>query len=239
MTSEPPALHLLTPLTFLSSVTAETIENSLVVAPRHESMLFSNRDKFDLVAVYDDASESINDTPALAALLRAIYTEAFRKMLRNMPLILVGGFRAWKARFGAEELVRGGTESATEVPGSSSTVLQSIGESPLVNAISSPRPNGPIMPSAPLVPLPSPSLVPMSGHARVPAESSAPPIVTSPLLDSTNFGRAGPMSPTLQDTNAYKMWVPPPGATPVPPDNISLSLRYALHYKFCMECADV
>ena len=209
-----------------TSVSAESIEDSLSIAPKHESLLFSNRDKFDLVAVYDDSSESIADSPALTALVGAIYERSFKKMLRNIPLILVGGLRAWKAKFGHDELVRGGTESATEVPGTSSTVLNNLGASPLMNGISSPRPNGPPAPSQqPLAPMPSPSLV--SAHTRAPAESSTSTTYTSPLLDSTNFGRPPPMSPPMPDGNAYKMWVPPPGAsmTPVPPENIPASMR--------------
>lgn len=70
-------------------------------------------------------------------------------MLRNIPLILVGGLRAWKSKFGPEELVRGSTESSTEVPSTSSHVLQNVGASPLTNGIASPRPNGSLMVSAP------------------------------------------------------------------------------------------
>lgn len=210
-------------------MSAESIENSVAVGPRHESLLFSNRDKFDLIAIHDESSESIGDSPALTALLRAVYEQSFKKMLRNIPLILVGGLRAWKARFGAEELVRGGTE--LEVQDSSNGILQTIGASPLHSTVPSPRPNGPPLPSnAPLAPLPSPSMVPLSGHSRAPAESSTSTILTSPLIDSTNFGRNGPMSPTLQDLNAYKMWVPPPTATPVPPDSMPLPLRCVTIY---------
>ncbi|EKM50688.1 uncharacterized protein PHACADRAFT_45899, partial [Phanerochaete carnosa HHB-10118-sp] len=80
------------------------IEDSLSVAPRHESLLFLNRDKFDLIAVYDESSESIGESRALTALVGAIYERSFKKMLRNIPLILVGGLRTWKIRFGSDEL---------------------------------------------------------------------------------------------------------------------------------------
>lgn len=150
-------------------------------------------------------------------------------MLRNIPLILVGGLRAWKARFGPEELVRGGIESAMGVQDYSSGLLQTIdGTFPMQNGHSSPRPNGPPLPSsAPLAPLP---MAPVSGHFRAPAESSTSTILTSPPIETTNFGRNGPLSPTLQDSNTYQMWVPPPTATPVPPDSIPLSLRYATYF---------
>jgi ubiquitin carboxyl-terminal hydrolase 8 len=68
--------------------------------------LFSNRDKFDLVAIYDDSSESF-DKP-LSVLVRAIYEIAFQKMLKRMPVLIVGGLDAWKRDLGQDEIVRGG-----------------------------------------------------------------------------------------------------------------------------------
>lgn len=213
-----------------SDVSAESLENSVAVGPRHELMLFHNRDKFDLIAIHDESSESISDSPALTALVRAIYEQSFRKMLRNMPLILVGGLHAWKAKFGPGELIRGNSESAPETPSPSSGLL---GMSPLPNHVASPRPNGPPLPSnAPLAPLPSPSMHPLPSippvlsHSRSPAESSTSTILTSPLMESTNFAvRNGPLSPTLHEPHAYRTWIPPPTATPVPPDSIPFALR--------------
>jgi len=90
------------------SVTADTLENSMVVGPRQEASLFSNRDKFDLVAVYDDSSTSFgSENSPLATLVRAISEQAFRKMLKRMPMMLVGGIEAWKKDLGETELVRG------------------------------------------------------------------------------------------------------------------------------------
>lgn len=80
----------------------------MVIAPRQESSLFDNRDKFDLVAVYDEFSTSFGDgnTP-LSTLVRVISEQAFRKMLKRMPMILVGGIEAWKREVGETELTRG------------------------------------------------------------------------------------------------------------------------------------
>jgi ubiquitin carboxyl-terminal hydrolase 8 len=87
-------------------VTGETIEDSLSVAPRDEWVLFCNRDKFDLIAIYDDASETPGPPDApLAKLIRAIYETAFRKILKRVPVLLVGGLEAWKREFGDQELV--------------------------------------------------------------------------------------------------------------------------------------
>ena len=63
-----------------SSVSAEVIEDSLSVAPRHESVLFKNRDKFDLVALCDESSTSVRDSRALQSLFHAIYEVAFRSI---------------------------------------------------------------------------------------------------------------------------------------------------------------
>jgi hypothetical protein len=69
--------------------------------------LFCNRDKFDLIAIYDDASESPGPPDApLAKLIRAIYETAFRKILKRVPVLLIGGINAWKREFGEQELVK-------------------------------------------------------------------------------------------------------------------------------------
>ena len=80
----------------------------MVIAPRQEASLFDNRDKFDLVAVYDGSSTSFGDasTP-LSTLVRVINEQAFRKILKRMPMMLVGGIEAWKRELGETELVRG------------------------------------------------------------------------------------------------------------------------------------
>ena len=75
------------------SVSGTTIEDALSISPPHESVLFANRDKFDLVAIYDDASESMGDEHSpVSILFKAIYEMAFRKFLKNMPMLLIGGF---------------------------------------------------------------------------------------------------------------------------------------------------
>ncbi|OSX64490.1 hypothetical protein POSPLADRAFT_1065606 [Postia placenta MAD-698-R-SB12] len=99
-----------------NDVTAQTIEDSLVVAPRNESMLFANRDKFDLIAVYDESSETFGDANSpLAIFVRAVYERAFRKILKHPPMLLVGGLQAWKREFGETELVRGGSSTGSDV----------------------------------------------------------------------------------------------------------------------------
>ncbi|EPQ56117.1 hypothetical protein GLOTRDRAFT_137950 [Gloeophyllum trabeum ATCC 11539] len=103
------------------NVSAETIEDSLSIAPRSESMLFANRDKFELVVLYDDASESygLQNSP-FNKLVGAIYERAFKKMLRKMPVLLVGGLQAWKAAYPEDVVSGGGSGSGMKLSSSSS-----------------------------------------------------------------------------------------------------------------------
>ncbi|KAI0318771.1 hypothetical protein OF83DRAFT_1261275 [Amylostereum chailletii] len=85
-------------------VTGQSIEDSLAVAPRHEATVFSNRDKFDLIAIYDDNSKTFGHLGSpLSSLVRAVYENAFRKILKNVPILLLGGFEAWKREGGDVE----------------------------------------------------------------------------------------------------------------------------------------
>ncbi|KAG8221069.1 hypothetical protein J3R82DRAFT_2584 [Butyriboletus roseoflavus] len=88
------------------SVTAASLEDSLVLAPREECVLFQNRDKFDLVVLYDASSETYDVTGPLSAFVRAVFDSAYRRFLRHTPMLLVGGLQAWKERF-SDEVVRG------------------------------------------------------------------------------------------------------------------------------------
>lgn len=108
-------LHRFASLT-LRSVTGDTIEDSLHVAPRGERTLFSNRDKFDVIVIADKSSENNRDNAALAALVHAIYEKAFKRCLKQAPMLLVGGLDAWKREFGDAEVNRGVSSSGSPAP---------------------------------------------------------------------------------------------------------------------------
>ncbi|OBZ73629.1 Ubiquitin carboxyl-terminal hydrolase 8 [Grifola frondosa] len=172
------------------SVTAQSIEDSLSVAPRNEATLFNNRDKFDLVAIYDDSSENFGDSQsALSCLVRAIFEMAFSKFLKRPPMLLEGGLHAWKQEFGEAELIRGGS-----TPHGAGRGIEGM-----VNGASSSGTNGLI---APVASYPEPR-GPVIGHTRTPAESSSADIDTS----SQNRSRSG-TEPSV-DGGGYKPWIPP------------------------------
>ncbi|KAF9224073.1 cysteine proteinase [Gyrodon lividus] len=98
------------------SVTAASLEDSLNVAPREEWVLFQNRDKFDIVALYDTSSNAYDGTGPLSAFVRAVFEQPYRKFLRNTPMLLVGGLQAWKQQFGDEEVVRGAPDRTQGSP---------------------------------------------------------------------------------------------------------------------------
>ncbi|OCH85882.1 cysteine proteinase [Obba rivulosa] len=179
------------------NVTSQTIQDSLAVGPRDESVLFHNRDKFDLVAVHDDASDTLGDARSpLATLVQAIYVQEFRKILRNAPMVLIGGLQAWKRELGEDELVRGAPAltqrhvNGTAVNGVKS--MNGAGRPPPVNAQTRPV---------------------SSAHVRNPAESSASAssTTTGTVLETlVSRGRAEP------EVNGHKLWIPSANARPSP-----------------------
>ena len=107
----------------------------MVIAPRQEASLFDNRDKFDLVTVYDGSSRSFGDANSpLSTLVRVINERAFRKTLKRMPMMLVGGIEAWKREVGETELVKG-----TPLP---LEIQRPTPRKDLPNSLLSPKPNG-------------------------------------------------------------------------------------------------
>ncbi|KAH8077882.1 cysteine proteinase [Cristinia sonorae] len=201
------------------SVTDESIQDALTLAPRNQSILFSNRDKFDLIAICDE--DSVSNPPAVNALIKAIYERSFAKMLKQVPLLLVGGIKAWKEEFGDAWVVRG-TQDSTDTPNSLNTMINGvngIGTATTSSASSSLNglgisgvnsANGIVAPIASR---------PIVSHSRIPAETSTVPQVSLPMFspslsDTSSFtsgrSRSGTTSATASvEPNGYKMWIPP------------------------------
>ncbi|KAI0366116.1 hypothetical protein BV20DRAFT_911556, partial [Pilatotrama ljubarskyi] len=61
------------------------------------TVLLANRDKLDLVAMYDDVSNAMGDPYSpVASLFRVICETVFRKILKNMPRPLIGSLQTCK-----------------------------------------------------------------------------------------------------------------------------------------------
>ncbi|KZT07231.1 cysteine proteinase [Laetiporus sulphureus 93-53] len=178
-----------------SEVTSMTIEDSLVVAPRNEAMLFSNRNKFDLVAMYDDASESFGDASTfMSVLARAIYEMEFRKILKHPPMILVGGLQAWKREMGEAELMRGATSVSSG--GVSAASLANGPATTHVNGLSSPTIASYSTAKSPTLP----------GHIRSAAESTMISSASASGFEHAGRHRTGMES--SMEVGAYKPWAP-------------------------------
>ncbi|KAJ6619943.1 hypothetical protein B0H10DRAFT_2024179 [Mycena sp. CBHHK59/15] len=89
-----------------SGLTAERLEDSMVNAPTNETTMFKNRDKFDLIVVYDQSSQTLEPTTSPMSILVCLISEqAFTKLLKRMPMMLVGGFDAWRQDMGEARIV--------------------------------------------------------------------------------------------------------------------------------------
>ncbi|KAJ5089864.1 hypothetical protein N7532_008548 [Penicillium argentinense] len=114
------------PVVLKENVSAEELEERLVVSPEHEQGLFERRNEFDLVVYYDQNTESVSylvGSPAgtTAPHLRALYDTLYEfneyKPLRSgrPPALLIGGLDAWIDLIGQQSLA---TSSTATVMGS-------------------------------------------------------------------------------------------------------------------------
>lgn len=101
------------PLELRSGVSAEELEERLVVSPSAELALFEKRNRFDLIVYYDQRTSSnefltgppnSNRAPALRALYDTLYEFNAYKPLRRPPAMLIGGLDAWINSFGHQAL---------------------------------------------------------------------------------------------------------------------------------------
>lgn len=103
------------PVSLKEGVSAEELEDRLVVSPDSEQILFEKRNEFDVV-VYMDQSTSSNNflsgpptgstTPALRALYDTLYEFNDYKPLKDgrPPSLLLGGLEAWVDLMGPQSL---------------------------------------------------------------------------------------------------------------------------------------
>ena len=85
-------------------MSADELEDRLVVSPQVEQSLFERRNEFDLVVYYDqetrsdrflDGPPTNHDASTLRALYDCLYEFNLDKPLRHPPVLLLGGLEAW------------------------------------------------------------------------------------------------------------------------------------------------
>lgn len=83
-----------------NDITSTKLEDSLSLSPESQRKAFEDRHKFDLVVVYDSRSDSWPRKGAapspLSRLWDAIYEHEFSKKLERTPVLLEGGYAAWR-----------------------------------------------------------------------------------------------------------------------------------------------
>ncbi|PGH27699.1 hypothetical protein AJ80_00486 [Polytolypa hystricis UAMH7299] len=103
------------PVSLKENVSAEELEDRLVISPETEQALFARRNEFDLVVYYDQNTREASylaGSPALSTLphLRALYDTLYEfnlyKPLKDgrQPALLVGGIDAWVDLVGPQAL---------------------------------------------------------------------------------------------------------------------------------------
>ncbi|EXJ91171.1 hypothetical protein A1O1_04280 [Capronia coronata CBS 617.96] len=108
------------PISLKEGVSAEELEDRLVLAPDNEQAHFSRRNEFDLVVYYDQDTNdhsylkgppSMTKAPALRALYDTLYEFNDTKPLKDgrPPALLAGGIDAWVNYMGAQSLARSRT----------------------------------------------------------------------------------------------------------------------------------
>ncbi|KAL4887161.1 hypothetical protein BJY04DRAFT_177488 [Aspergillus karnatakaensis] len=111
------------PVVLRENVSAEELEERLVVSPEHEQSLFERRNEFDMVVYYDQSTSSNSylagppigtSAPHLRALYDTLYEFNAYKPLKDgrPPMLLLGGLDAWIDLQGQQSL---GTSSTAAI----------------------------------------------------------------------------------------------------------------------------
>jgi ubiquitin carboxyl-terminal hydrolase 8 len=139
------------PVALKENVSAEELEERLVVSPEHELSLFERRNEFDLVVYYDQDTDSVSyiagspvgtSAPHLRAIYDTLYEFNAYKPLKDgrPPALLLGGLNEWMDLVGPQSLA---TSSTAAIMGSIQTKRpvrssgRPIGRVPMASANSS------------------------------------------------------------------------------------------------------
>lgn len=110
------------PVSLKENVSAEELEERLVVSPEYEQALFERRNEFDLVVYYDQNTASVSylagspvgtSAPHLRALHDTLYEFNEYKPLKagRPPALLLGGLDAWMDLVGQQSLATSSTNA--------------------------------------------------------------------------------------------------------------------------------
>lgn len=136
------------PVELKYGVSAEELEERLVVSPSSELALFERRNEFDLVVYYDQKTSSsrflsgppnMSGAPSMRALYDTLYEFNAYKPLKRPPALLVGGIDAWADLVGDQALQTSRT-AALVSPGSRGIAPKAgrpIGRVPMASSNSS------------------------------------------------------------------------------------------------------
>ncbi|KAH9885040.1 hypothetical protein F4778DRAFT_519734 [Xylariomycetidae sp. FL2044] len=111
-------------VTLRETPSADDIADRMVLAPSEERLAFEQRDKFDLVVVYDEGSKTLpsritasSDEMALHNIWQALTHYNYSRPLKTPPKLLAGGLDAWVDKLGPQAL--GTSNSSSDIaPGS-------------------------------------------------------------------------------------------------------------------------
>ena len=107
------------PTALRKDMSADQLQDSLVLSPEPEQDMFFNRDKFDLVVYYDRSTSSdqylhhprTEDDMTLKCLHDTLYEFNHDKPLQRPPILLMGGIEAWSDLVGSQALMMTSTAS--------------------------------------------------------------------------------------------------------------------------------
>ncbi|EMC99695.1 hypothetical protein BAUCODRAFT_45097, partial [Baudoinia panamericana UAMH 10762] len=105
------------PLSVRSGMSAEQLENALVISPEEEQGMFHQRDQYNFVVYYDASTQSESSLShpvgqaqtGLNYLREALYDFNQEKPLRRPPMLLKGGLEAWTDMMGVQALLTSDT----------------------------------------------------------------------------------------------------------------------------------
>ncbi|KAI1504682.1 hypothetical protein F5X99DRAFT_370676 [Biscogniauxia marginata] len=102
------------------SISADDIADSMVLAPPKEKLSIEQRDRVDLVVIYDQDSTSLpakitgnTQEMILYNIRQALSHYSYSRPLKNPPKLLVGGLDAWVDKLGAQSLETSNTMATT------------------------------------------------------------------------------------------------------------------------------